>query len=220
MKEGLKKQAKDQCGEIMLESSFILVAVIVLLMVLLSLSFLFYQQTLMTTIATEIAADVAKNYKFSAGGLEIGEDDIVLDDVKSVKMFRSTFGSNKVLEGHTQRAKTYLTDRVGLSSLGLNSDNAELLCTAEKTGLGRVYIKVTVSQKTDFFLSGILEYSGIWDDGKVFAASAYAECLDLTAYTSVVNFNRYCCSALKAFSEIGELYNSIRDFISALSGLA
>ena len=54
MKKTYNGRVLMEKGEIMLESTFILVAVIILLLVLLSISFMFYQQSVMTSVARAI----------------------------------------------------------------------------------------------------------------------------------------------------------------------
>ena len=125
----------NQRGEVMLESSFILVSVIILLMALLSISFMFYQEAMMTSVANEIAADVAKNYKFTE--MDIGDSTISLDDANSVKMFRMSFGKNSLERAHEDRAEDYAEWRIGAATLGLDSEDIEVDCEVTSSGIGR-----------------------------------------------------------------------------------
>lgn len=214
MRKKLVAAAKDQQGEIMLEATMIFVPVLLLLFALLSLSFLFYQEAMMTSVANEVASDVARNYKFT--DMEIGEDTITLDDVTKVAMFRTTFGKKEVEQKQAERAEAYAPWRVGLSSLGLNPGELKVDCNITGSGIGRTYVQVTVSQQSDFFLSGILDMLGITENGQMFSSTAYAECVDLMGYTSLVNFTAYGSKQLEAFQAIGNLYSSVKDFIQVL----
>ena len=204
----------NQRGEVMLESSFILVSVIILLMALLSISFMFYQEAMMTSVANEIAADVAKNYKFTE--MDIGDSTITLDDANSVKMFRMSFGKNSLERAHENRAEDYAEWRIGAATLGLDSEDIEVDCEVTSSGIGRAYVKVTVSQKSTFFLSEILGMVGIMDENSMFSSTAYAECVDLMGYTSMVNFTEYGSRKLSIFNSIGGLYNSVKEFAQEL----
>ena len=168
----------------------------------------------MTSVANEIAADVAKNYKFTE--MDIGDSTITLDDANSVKMFRMSFGKNSLERAHEDRAEDYAEWRIGAATLGLDSEDIEVDCEVTSSGIGRAYVKVTVSQKSTFFLSEILGMVGIMDENSMFSSTAYAECVDLMGYTSMVNFTEYGSRKLSIFNSIGGLYNSVKEFAQEL----
>lgn len=205
---------ENQKGEVMIEASIILVSVILLLLVLLSLAFMFYQQALMTNVANEVAAKIAKDFKYSAKVM--GTHTINNSDVEGVKMFRMSFAKNSVAEAHAERAKPYATSRFNMATLGINSGELNVICDVESSGIGRAYVKVTVSQNTDFFLSDVLTLAGIIDENNVFSATAYAECVDLMGYTSMVNFTDFGCRKLAVLNSVGNLYTSVKGFIQNL----
>lgn len=212
----LLKEERNQRGEVMIEASFILVSIIILLLVLLSISFMFYQVSMMSSVANEISADVAKNYKFT--DMEMGKSEIMLEDVNSVKMFRMNFGKNGMEKSHQIRSETYAKWRIALSTMGINAEDVNVDCEIKSSGIGRSYVKVTVSQKSEFFLSGILDAVGITEKSTMFSATAYAECVDLTGYTSMVNFTEYASHVFSVFNPIGTLYTSVGDFYDTLKG--
>lgn len=209
MRKILVKKVKEEHGEIMLEASIILVPVIILLLVMLSIVFLFYQEAMMTSVANEIAADVAKNYKYT--DLDVGSNTLNENDVNSTKMFRMSFGIGKSERKHQERAENYVDYRIPLTSLGLNPENAEVNCKIIRSGIGRVYAQVTVSQKTDFFLSGVLDLVGITDEKTLFSSTAYSECNDFLGYTSMVNFTDYASGKFSEFEAAGKLYIKTKD---------
>ena len=204
----------NERGEIMLEASIIFVSIVILLLVLLSLSFLFYQQSMMTSVANEIAADIAKNYKFT--DLDMGSNLLSLDDILETKMFRTTFNMNSYESAHKNRADKYANWRISLTSLGLNPQNITVDCEITRSGIGRAYVKVTVSQKTDFFLSGVLEMTKVADKNTLFSATAYAECVDLIGYTSIINYTAYLSGELSPLNGVGKLYSSAKDLYKSI----
>lgn len=214
MKTKYRKFQAGETGEIMLESSIIFVCVMILLMALLSLAFMFYQQAMMTTIAAEVAADIAKNYKYT--NVAMGDDEITLDSFDGVQMCRMSLGRSGLEEDQTERAEQYVPWRVNLTTLGLNAQEPEVECEIVHTGIGRACVNVTVTQKTDFFLSGILEWLGIYD-GFAFKGTASAECLDMISYTSLIGFSNLLGSDLKIFNAFGSAYVNIKEFIQVLS---
>lgn len=214
MFKSLLYEKDSQRGEVMLEASFILVSVIILLMALLSITFMFYQEAMMTTVANEIASDVARNYKFRE--MDMGNSTITLNDANSVKMFRMNFGKGSVERTHENRAEDYAKWRIAVATLGLKSGDIDVDCTIKGSGIGRAYVKVMVSQKSSFFLSEILSMVGIINENSMFSATAYAECVDLMGYTSMVNFTEYGSRKMEAFNSIGNLYNSVKEFAQKL----
>lgn len=217
MRKILVKKVKEEHGEIMLEASIIFVPVIILLLVMLSIVFLFYQEAMMTSVANEIAADVAKNYKYT--DLDVGSNTLNENDVNSTKMFRMSFGIGKTERKHQERAENYVDYRIPLTSLGLNPENIDVECKITRSGIGRVYAQVTVSQKTDFFLSGVLDLVGITDEKTLFSSTAYSECNDLLGYTSMVNFTDYASGKLSEFEAVGNFYMNVKNMINKLMGL-
>ena len=223
MRRTIKEKVTNQQGEVMLEAAIIMVPILILLMVLLSLSFLFYQEAMMVSVATEISADVAKNYKYAYAGegdyTEIGNDSISIDEIDNVSLFRMSFGMKKLGDSHDIRAKQYVGWRIAATSLGLNPQEPEVDCTLKSSGLGRAYVETTVSQPTDFFLSGVMELAGVSDETTLFSATAYAECVDMMAYTSAANFTAYFSDRFDMFEAIGTLYGEGKDLIDNFEGL-
>lgn len=214
MKRNKVNVFKSQNGEVMIESAIVLVIILVLLMSLLSIAFLFYQQAMMNSVATEIAADVAKNYKFA--DVDMGVSTLNSTNIEQSTMFRTSFGKNKLSTIKEEKAEEYANWRVNFSTLGDDPDDLDVDCEIFSGGIGRTYVEVKVSQKTDFFLSGVLEYAGIIQDGGLFSAVAYAECNDLIGYTSMVNFVQYGSNQLSAFNSVGNLYESVKKLATTL----
>lgn len=219
MRRKIAEAREDQRGEVMLESAIIMVAVLILLFVLLGLSFMLYQQSLLNTVASEIAADLGKNYKFST--LPVGSTAISIDDVKKAPKYRTLNGilydKSQKHDDDIHRADVYADWRINLSSLGFDDDEIQISYFSwQPTGVGRMCIQIEVSQETDFFLSGILDFAGITDEHTLFSASAYAEVSDLSAYTSMVNFTEYASGKLSLFDSIGGFYDSLKGLIEKL----
>lgn len=210
------RKLDDQSGEIMLEASFIMVSVLILLLSLLSINFMFYQEALMNSVASEIASDISKTYKFKE--LDISKDSLDLStDLAKTNRFRLNLGKSGAVSKQSARADKYADNRIRLATLGLNPGDVTATCEVENTGIGRAYIKVTVEQETDFFLSGVLKYAGIAEERNMFKATAHAECVDLSAYTSSVNFTYYVSQKLTPLSAIANLYDSVKTLIQKIT---
>lgn len=217
MERLVKSLRKSESGEVMLESSIILVSVLILLMILLSLCFMFYQQAVMTSIANELSSSLAKNYKYHT--TDSRTDTFTVDDAKAQKKYRLNLGAGKMEDLHEAKAEPAAQKRFELTSFGFNSKGVTADCEVKISGVGRAYIKVTVTNKTDFFLSDILKWAGIIDDNG-FSAVSYAEITDMTGYASTVNFADYVMGGLGAISGVGKIYVNLKSIMDGLLKLA
>lgn len=213
------KSDDSQNGEIMLEAAMIMVPILVLVMCLLSLSFLFYEQALTTTIATEIAADIAKNYKYSKrDNNEMGSGTLSLEDIENGKLFSSSFAIGKIEKEYTILANNYAQKRIEAATLGFHTSDLNVECDIKRTGLGRAYVKVSVSRDTDFFLSDIWNFGSQGTTANItgFGGTAYAECVDLIGYASMINFTDYWTSVLTDKIEVLGAADKLIDSIKSL----
>lgn len=213
MNKMVRRFRKNESGEIMLESTIILVSVLFLLMALLSLCFMFYQQSVMTTMANELSSAVAKNYKYYLADPDSNE--ITITDVNSVKKYRLTLGTSGMQTALNSNLKDPAQKRFDKTSFGINSSDVKVTCEVYLSGIGRAYVKVTVKNNTEFFLSGLLEAFGFFK-AEDFEAVSIAEITDLSAYTSTVNFTNYVCGGMGAVSGIARIYDSIKGIMNTL----
>lgn len=213
---------RKENGEIMLEATIVLLPTIMIMFAMISLSFLFYEQALMNTVATEIASEIGRFYKYSKRyNDEMGANVLSDDDIKKGKLFSSSFAIWSIEDQYEDLAEEYAQERIALATLGLDNSDLEVTCDVKNTAPGRAYVKVVVSQKTEFFLyeiwgligengvAGITDFSGV----------AYAECSDLMGYTSMVNFIDFWTSALvdevELLGEVDGLIDAIKSMIEA-----
>ncbi len=68
MKREFIYRLKRDDAEIMLESTIIIIIVLFMLTAMISVGFLFYQQSLISSLATELAEDIGANYKLIGDG--------------------------------------------------------------------------------------------------------------------------------------------------------
>ena len=122
--------------------------------------------------------------------------------------YRTTLKAGTLEKAHDASLETRVQERLELTSFGINEEPVQVFYDIRISGVGRAYVEVTVTQKTEFFLSGVLEALGISDESMQFSATAYAECVDLMGYTSIVNLSQYITGSLSSYQSIGALYNS------------
>lgn len=221
MKKAMSITRKEN-GEIMLEATIVLLPTLIIMFAMISLSFLFYEQALMNTVATEIASEVGRFYKYSKRyDDEMGVNVLSDDDIKNGKLFSSSFAIWSIEDQYEELAKEYAKDRIVLATLGLDNSDLEVTCDVQNTAPGRAYVKVVVSQKTEFFLYEI--WSMIGEDGIAgitdFTGVAYAECSDLMGYTSMINFIDYWTTVVvnevEILGEVDGLIDAVKSLIDA-----
>lgn len=211
-KQKLKKWLYDESsGEVMLESTIIITMTLFIMIAMISLGFLFYQQAMLTTVATEAATEIASNYKLSSQ-----------NDDGDIKLYRTTFALNKMEAACQQQAKEFVENRIPLTTLGMDTQVTVDNCEVVMDNIGRLHTEVTISMKCDFLFSGALKYFDIIDDTPTFSATGRAECLDITAYAGHIQFFQYIdtklnedggngATFLKNVAEIVENVKSIMD---------
>lgn len=208
---------KAESGEIMLEAAIVFIPVLVLVMCLLSLGFFFYQTALINTVAADIADTAAENVKFT--NLEPNEETLEVSDFQNLKLFRALFGAGSLGKAQQESAQRFADWRIPLSTLGFGDQKPEVTVKVQMSGPGRSYVEAKISLETDIFLGGVLRFAGILDEDDRYAAVAYAECVDLTGYTSTLNFAEYATKALEVFDPVGELYENGSDLLDGIKDL-
>lgn len=193
----LKKCLNDDNGEVMLESTLVMVVTMFLLIALISLGFLFYQQAMINTVASDLATDIASAYKLA--GVESDSDGIPANAYNDIELYRTSLSISNMKASHRNNAEEkLLPERVKLTTLGI-SDKTPVVDSFDITvdNVGRMHVDVSVSMECDILFGGALEYFGIVKSTPKFSASGRAECLDVTAYASHVQFLDYVSSKVE-----------------------
>lgn len=191
-----KAYMRDENGEVMLESTLVMMFTLFILIAMISVGFLFYQQAMISTVASDIATDIASSYKLT--NQELGSNEVTSNALNDVKLYRTSVSMFSMKALHKQRAEEYLPERISMSSLGI-LDKQPVLDDFDITvdNVGRMHIDVSVSMECDILFSGALEALGIIDSTPKFTASGRAECLDITAYASHVQFLDYVSNKIE-----------------------
>ncbi|NLT19051.1 MAG: hypothetical protein GXY10_06595 [Clostridiales bacterium] len=223
MKKFYSVLMNDDGGEVMIESTIVIVITISLMLVMISLGFLFYQQAMIKTVANEIASGIASDYKYSERSGSYHVSDISYTQINGLRRYRTTFLVNDMKSEYDSIAASYVIDRVALTNLGLNSSDPQIESLDIKMiNLGRMRVDVVVSMESDFLFSGLLKSLDIIDETPTFTGSASAECMDLTSYASTVNFQRYIVNKFAGEGSIGDsivdIYYSVSNLINTFFG--
>ncbi len=203
LRQKLKRFLQDESsGEIMLESTMIMLFTIIILIAMISLGFLFYQRIAVSLVANDIASEIAATYKLSNA-----------DEENQVAMYRTSFSMNTIEEKKRERSEELLDKKFPLVSLGMNTEAKVSDFDVVVDNIGRMHAEVTVSVESDVVFGGALRYLGIMDSKPQFDAVGRAECLDITAYAGHVKFFQYIGQKLDD-SEFGKPIEDIMGIIS------
>lgn len=203
----------DETGEVMIEAVIIFPMVLLIFITMFSLGFLFYQRTMLSSVAAETASAVGACYKYDQ---PFDKRELTKDIVNSLRKYRLSLQLKSMKEQNKKYADSFLKTRVGISNLGINRsdpkvENLDIICD----DVGRFHVTVEVSIETDFLFSDILEYLDIIDSSPKFTAKSSAEIIDMTGHSSYANFIRYLSEDFvqgDLYDIANDMYNIIQDF--------
>lgn len=137
----------------MLESLIVMVITIMLLIAMIGVGFLFYQKAMITTVATEVASDIASQYKYCEQ--DITDWTITEAKMKKLRKYRTSFSLPALRNKSKEKVKAYLQERVKVGNLGIGGSGAKIDSYQIKVdNIGRMHVEVTVSLKSDVLLEG------------------------------------------------------------------
>lgn len=178
--EKILKCLKGDEAEIMLESTIVIIIVLFMLIAMLSVGFLFYQQSIISSIATELAEDIGANYKLVSDG-----------DSSKINLYRTSIALGSAKEYHRKKAVEKCMERLKVSSFGIADNDPRVEVNIVVDNIGRLHSEVTVSLECSILFDGALRYFNIINSTPEFSATARGECLDITAYAGQVQFMNY-----------------------------
>lgn len=217
MRRGKEKREKNEAGEVMLEATLLFPMILAILLLMIAVGFTFYQKAMMQSVAEEIASDIAAGYKYTDWG--IWESELTEEQVRGVKKYRNSLLLISMKNRCEAKAEGYLGNRVSAASLGVSDGTPQVDSVKLKVdNVGRVHIEVRISMQSEVVLEQALRNLHIIDDTPVFAATAYAECMDITAYASQVSFLKYAGEKVESNGGvIGDIMNNLAEAVSHIS---
>jgi len=192
---------KNERGTVMLESTYCILACIIVILFLMSFGFFLYQQTVVSITANEVAAEVAQTYK-----LKQVEDSasVTADDIVEVGKYRYLLFKGSFNRANERKAKNLAEVRLSLSSLAKEESGVTVDVKMIPDDIGRRHFQVTVSQKYSFLLGGVLSLIGQEDAQKI-EATAYVESFDVLNYMNTIKAARYGLDKMTDLDDTGIL---------------
>lgn len=211
---------KDESGEVMLEAAIIFPLVFLIIFTMLSLGFLFYQRTMLSSVAAETASAIGNCFKYDQN---LDDRNIDADIMSKLRKYRMSLRLKTMKEQNKNYGNEFVKSKVGLANIGVNRSDPKIeSLDISVDDVGRLHVTVEVSIETDFFLSDILEYLDIIDSSPKFTAKSSAEVLDMTGHFSYVNFVRYFSDKAREINVINsgeKLFNSTSKLVDDIKKL-
>ena len=204
----LRSSLQDESGEVMIESTIVIVFTIIVLLAMLSVGFLIYQQAMLNTVACELASGIADSFKYD-NRETFNMTSITSDAINGTEKYRNTFSTNSLEKKFDEMAEKYAKERVKATSFGMNGSELNVETKLYFNNVGRMRVEVSVSQECNILFDGALIGLGLMDERLTFSAHAAAECLDITGYAGHVHFFNYVGKKAEDLGVATDLINGI-----------
>ena len=173
---------RDETGSLMLDGMIAMLITIMLLVFLMSIGFLFYQQWMVSNIANDTATRIAQSYVYPNTDPVIGYVNVDLMD--NVSLFR--YLGDDLERENEDKGEKYAAWPLGTSSLAYPVSDPEIEVDVVSDSLARRHVEVTVRAEYEIPLGGALQYFGL-DKTMTYEATGYAVCMDLLDYINTVD---------------------------------
>lgn len=200
-----KKSGCLENGEIMIEAILVMIPTLFVMIFLLSLGFLLYQQWNIQFIADEVASKVACDYEYADEEIQTGE--ISLKKAQKTILYKYLFNSDEMEEVNAKKAYTYGTLLSTKTSYGSGAGDETIKLETIEDSLARRHICVTVTGTYRIPFAEGLEIFGI-EGTRSISAVSYAECVDLTDYMNTVVFGKQIGDIIFEESKVMKMINS------------
>lgn len=205
-----KLKNKNQ-GMIMLEAVMVLAMSCVLFFMLFMITFIYYQEWTIKTIADSTAAQIAQSYKLPDSEMNGKADKNMIVNIDPYRYF--LLRKNILKTKNETKAKLYVIDSYKKASILKNLDNPTVTMELKSDSLSRRHITVHIkgTYKVPFqmlFLPNDITYD----------IEGSAECLDLIDYLNTVDYVDNVTSLSLLNSKIIQAINSVLKLFNHISG--
>lgn len=171
---------KKESGEVMIESTIVMVITLLMLVWILGVGFLYYQKYAVRIATNDVAKKIAASY-------DAPSSDIIMGYISASDLDKKTvYSSDEMTEINRLRTESYVNYIIEKANLYGTVDDVVVKLDYQKDALGRSHIKVTTECTFDTPFGEGLELFGI--SGKqTYVVTAYADSTSLTDYISAVS---------------------------------
>lgn len=203
---------KDEQGTVLLEGVFAVFACIIVLMLMLSLGFYIYQNTMLGIVTNEVAEEIVHIYKYENAS---DASNITKTDVGNVGNYRYLFFSTSYALRNETKAKNMVDSRLAQTSFAKRIGTANVDIEQIADDLGRMHYEVTVSQEYEFLMGDLLQLLGL-NGTETLSSTAYVESVDISNYINVVKMTNY---GLDKFTKAVPLVNMVNSVVKMMKAI-
>ena len=195
---------REETGSLMVDGMIAMLLTIMVLVFLMSIGFLLYQQWIVSTVANDTAARLAQRYPYLTAEMVSGY--VSEDDANDVPLMRY-LGSDLEAENGV-RGKSFALSCLSQSSLATPVSTPAVTVSVPQDSLGRRHVEVTITAEYEIPFGGALTYFGL-DGTLTYHATGRAACIDLLDYVTSV----------EAAVDIPNMFESMSKFEGAISSI-
>lgn len=209
MKESWRTEER---GSLMLDGMIAMLITIMVLVFLMSIGFLFYQQWTVSMVANDTAARLAQRYPYLTADMISGY--VSEEDVNDVPLMRY-FGDG-LAEDNETRGESFALICLGQSSLATPVSDPQILVSVPYDSLGRRHVEVSITAEYEIPFGGALEYFGL-DGTLTYYATGLAPCIDLLDYVTTVEA---AVDIPNMFEGMSQFEGTVKSIVSAVRAVA
>lgn len=212
-------QIRDENGTIMIESTYCMLAAMIVMIFIVGLGFIYYQHVMFVVACDQVAEEVVQTYKLKnvTHNVEVTQADV---ENKSMGFYRYLWGT--LQSSSKDHLNTLANERLSQTSFALSGGDATVEIVPHLDDLGRRHYAVTITKPYKFLFSNFF-------NGSVFKAlkidntmttTVYVEGTDISHITNTVDFTLFGFRILenwevtKLISGFCGLFNTIWKFFN------
>ncbi len=189
----MKITRRSESGELMIETMLVMIPTLFILIFLIALGFLLYQEWNIQITADDVVSKVSQTYGLIDA--EIGSGKITKEDLENQAMYRYTFVKDTYKNKNKERVESQISKYLRLTDLAKKEGTESISYEVVHDNYGRRHIKVKLSETYRIPFGEGLEIFGM-DSKRTFSAISSAECQDLSDYMNSIDFAKNSVSML------------------------
>lgn len=206
--------AGDNCGEIMIEALLVFIPTLFVIVFLLALGFIYYQQWNVQYVADAVAEQVALSYGYDDKNVAYGA--LTEEQITNRRIYRYSFGKSETQSNAVDVAEIYGARLFGVTNLAKPHQKETIEVAIEDDSLGRRHAQVHVKGSYRIFFGEGLRVFGFSED-YTYEATSLAECYDISALGGTVMFAK---NGLNILTDGSAIRSMIDDWFKAVKNIA
>jgi len=184
------RRAADEDGTIMIESTYCMLATLIVLIFIMGLGFIYYQKVMFAIACDQVAEEVVQTYKLKevTHNVEVTQEDIGNDKLGYYRYFWGT-----IQDASKDHLETLANERLAQTSFALDGGKATVDIEPSLDDIGRRHYKVTITKPYKYLFSNFFNgtiFSALHIDDTM-SCTVYVEGTDISHVTNMVELTLY-----------------------------